>query len=395
MTSARELAWDEARLRAYKTFSALPKELVSLADSVGRVSAQDALALFDLPLYETSAMDGWVVRGEEPWNIIGDITAGVVWNNGISDGQSIRIATGAVIPAGGEAVLRWEDALVEENLVRSRYAKEIILGQDIRPAGLECKKGEVLVKAGTRLTPVQVGLLAAAGFDEIYVSKKPRVAILLLGDELVLHGIPSDGLVRDSLGIQIPALIEQLGAEVVMQEYLEDELQILIKVLSAAVGEYDLIISTGGTADGPKDHIHNAISELAGKLIVDRIKVRPGHPQLLASIKSPTGEDIPLLGLPGNPQSAVAALMTLGMPVIYSLLGATLPELESFESNQELLTQEGFNRLVAGTLNSGKFHSARYLGSAMLRGLANSTGFAVLDEGETKIGELVRWLPLP
>jgi molybdopterin molybdotransferase len=395
MSSARELAWDQARSRAHKTFSTLPNEIVPLADSVGRVSAQDAFALFDLPLYKTSAMDGWVVRGDAPWEIIGEITAGVMWDGAISDSQCIRIATGAVIPEGAQAVLRWEDAVAEENNIRSRDSKEIILGQDIRPAGLECKVGDVLIKAGTRLTPVQVGLLAAAGFDEICVTKQPRIALLLLGDELVLHGIPSNGLVRDSLGIQIPALVEQLGADVVVKEYVEDELQVLIRVVRAAVAEYDMIISTGGTADGPKDHIHAAISELNGKLIVDRVKVRPGHPQLLASIKSPTGQDIPWLGLPGNPQSAVAALMSIGMPVIFSLLGATLPELESFESDQELSTQEGFNRLVAGTLNSGKFQSARYLGSAMLRGLANSTGFALLNEGETKIGELVRWLPLP
>ena len=170
MSEVAELSWDDARSKAQNTFKSLPTESIPLINSIGRVMDQDLAALIDLPLYTTSAMDGWVVRGPGPWKIIGDIKAGVPWKTELTAGECIRIATGAVIPEGADAVLRWEHAKVEADLVHTLENREIILGQDIRPAGLECKKGDVLVRAGERLTPVQVGLLAASGFDQAHQS---------------------------------------------------------------------------------------------------------------------------------------------------------------------------------------------------------------------------------
>ena len=391
MTDFEELTWDEARFRASDTFGNLSTEIVSLDNSLGRSLAMDATAQCDLPPYETSAMDGWVTAGLGPWKILGDVKAGLPWVGTMQAGECIRIATGAVIPDGATAVLRWESAKQEGEFIIG----EVENRKDIRPAALECTVGEILIIAGVRLSPTRVGLLAAAGYDEVLVYRKPKVAFLLLGDELIQKGVPTNGLVRDSLGIQIPGLLEQFGAEISYKGYIEDELISLVDKIRDLAESFDLIITTGGTADGPRDHMHAAIAQLSGEFIVDRIKARPGHPMLLARLTNKKGEQIPLLGLPGNPQSAVVALMTLGLPIIDGFAGRSLATLALVENTESISAQPDFNRLVAGRIVEGRFLPAQHLGSAMLRGLANSTGFGIFPGGDSPVGLLIRWLPLP
>ena len=132
-----------------------------------------------------------------------------------------------------------------------------------------------------------VGLIAATGYDEIEVFKKPKVALLLLGDEIQLSGIPSDGLVRDSLGPQLPGWITKLGCEVAHIEYVPDDLDLTLKAINQATKEFDFVITTGGTADGPRDFLKIAVDKLNGSLIVDKVACRPGHPQVLVTFEPP------------------------------------------------------------------------------------------------------------
>jgi molybdopterin molybdotransferase len=243
------------------------------------------------------------------------------------------------------------------------------------------------------LTPALIGLLAACGHDRIEVIRKPRVALLLLGDELLLSGLPHSGRVRDSLGPQLPGWLDRLGTELVSTRYVTDELSSVIEALSQSLN-CDLVITTGGTADGPRDHVHNALDSLNASLVVDRVRSRPGHPMLLAKIPH-RGKSVPLLGLPGNPQSAIVGLMSLGAPVIDSLLGRNAGELETVITQTEIFAPKNFTRLVLGNLVQGRFEMGEHLGSAMLRGLAASRGFAVASSGITPVGGQVRWLPLP
>lgn len=335
-------------------------------------------------------MDGWAVSGNGPWKIIGDVKAGEPFANELTEGTAVRIATGAVIPQGTFGVIRWERAESVDNYVNGAVTRDL----DIRPAGEECPQGQVLVSGGTKLSPAHIGLLAASGYDEIEVTAKPKIALLLLGDELQLSGIPHSGRVRDSLGPQLPGWLARLGAEVISQEYVTDELETVIKAIDFASQHADLVITTGGTADGPRDHIHAALDALTGTFVVDRVRSRPGHPMLLATVRH--GERaVPLLGLPGNPQSAIVGLMTLGVPVIRSLLGENDLPLEVVDTANEISAPTNFTRLVLGNLRDGRFEMGEHLGSAMLRGLALSTGFAVAASGLTPEGSSVRWLPLP
>ena len=315
--------------------------------------------------------------------------AGAPYGKSLKGGTAIRIATGAVIPDGTYGIVRWEDAEVRNDYVHAHA----FAGKDIRPSGQECRKGDLLASHGTKLLPSLIGLLAACGYDRVDVVRKPRVALLLLGDELLLSGLPHDGKVRDSLGPQLPGWLENLGAEIISTKYVSDELPTVIAALKQSL-DCDLIITTGGTADGPRDHIHNALETLDASLIVDRVRSRPGHPMLLARIPI-DGGSVPLLGLPGNPQSAIVGLMTLGAPLIRSLLGQTPSTLLTVKTQNELISPENFTRLVLGNLDGGQFEMGEHLGSAMLRGLAASGGFAIVESGTTPVGGDVRWLPLP
>jgi molybdopterin molybdotransferase len=385
MTTLLEANWDLARIAARASVSRLPSEVVSLADGIDRTLAKDLLALVDLPSYETSAMDGYAVSGDGPWKIVGIVKAGSPMTEFLESGTAVRIATGAVIPSGTFGVVRWELAEVTDETLNAVVNQ----GGEIRPAGLECRKDQVISESGTVLTPAWIGLLASAGWDTLEVTRRPRVEIILLGDEIQLSGIPENGLVRDALGPQLPGWLTRMGADVVAISYVADELQHVVDAITLARTRTDLIVTTGGTADGPRDYLHSALEIVGAKLIVDRVKVRPGHPMLLANFDS-----VALLGLPGNPQSAIVGLMSLGQPVIDALLGRPLSELENVITIKEIKAREDFTRLVLGTISEGRFNEGEHLGSAMLRGLAHATGFAVAPSGVCVAGSRVQWLPL-
>ncbi len=381
----QEAHWEQARSEAYGSWKKLPAEKISIGGCLDRTLATDALALVELPTYPTSAMDGYAVAGKGPWKIVGEVKAGAPMKGALKDKTAVKIATGSVIPENTFGVIRWEVATVDGD----ELSGEVKQGQDIRPEGLESKQGDVLATAGTVLNPGLIGLLAAAGHDALEVVRKPRATIILLGDEIVLDGLPHDGLVRDALGPQLPGWLHRLGVEVIATQYVSDELELVEKAFATAAKNSDIIFTTGGTADGPRDHVHAAIAALKGELIIDRVKVRPGHPMLLAHINK-----IPLVGLPGNPQSAIVALLTLGQPVINSLMGRKEAELNQIVTGDDIDVPEGFTRLVLGNIVDGWFEMGEYLGSAMLRGLAHSTGFGVADKSMEE-GEMIAWLPLP
>lgn len=386
MSALIEGSWDGARAIAQSTFKALKSESLPVAQCVNRTVAVDAKSLVDLPTYATSAMDGYAVSGPGPWTIIGEVKAGLPMKGPLASGQAVGIATGAVIPKGTFGIIRWESAQVEGRELKG----EVVKDQDIRPPAHECKAGDVIVSKGSVLNPAMIGLLAAAGFDEVDVVTQPKVALVLLGDEIQHTGIPRDGLVRDALGPQLPGWLHAMGAQIISTQYISDQLDLVVAALKDACDKADIVITTGGTAQGPRDYLHGALDAIGAEILVDTVKVRPGHPMLLAR-----KGDVAILGLPGNPQSAIVALASLGQPVIASKLGQTHKKLAKAVTASELTAPQDFTRLIIGNLIDGQFHVAPYLGSAMLRGLAHSDGFAIVTKAVTGVGEQVRWLDLP
>ncbi len=377
--------WYAARALASGA-AALPAESVPLAAADGRTLAAPQRALTDLPAFDTAAMDGWAVAGEGPWQITGQVLAGSAPTVTLTAGAGCVIATGAAVPSGATAVIKREDGHVADGVMSAPY----VGGSHIRPAGEECRAGELLIDSGTVVTPAIVGLLAAAGIDAVEVRRRPRVVLLLFGDELVDAGVAGVGQVRDALGPQLPGWVRRLGADVVDVRRVEDTLEAHVAALREAAASADVVMTTGGTAAGPVDHLHAAVTEIGGRFVVDSVAVRPGHPMALAQVAQAW-----LLALPGNPQSAIVSLLTLGQPLFDALLGRRSGDLPQVTLSQSATAPAHERRLLACELSGITAAPVQHLGSAMLRGLAIADGFAVLPPGGAAAGASVAWLALP
>jgi len=231
---------------------------------------------------------------------------------------------------------------------------------------------------------------ASCGYDRLVV-RRPRIAVRIFGDELLTRGLPGDGRVRDSLGPSLPGWLRRLGGvptEVVGP--VEDTLDAHVQALKTALGNgVDLICTTGGTMHGPVDHLHPALRELGAEYVVNTVEVRPGFPMLLASV----GGRALVAGLPGNPQSAIVALVSLVAPALTGLSGAPLPELSRIRLAAAVPGRGRYTHLALVDRNG---RPVSHAGSSMLRGLAGAVGFAVIaPETSGAEGAEVPLVPLP
>ncbi|MFV6030391.1 molybdopterin molybdotransferase MoeA [Streptomyces sp. NPDC056264] len=419
----RATAWPEARAAAARAGASAragraPRG-VPLGQALGQVLAEPLLALTDLPPFDTSAMDGWAVAGPGPWAVRaeGAVLAGRASEAEATDGEAVRIATGARVPAGTTAVVRAEHSRTEPAPAEPARAgravlhalREVVPGQDIRPRGQECRTGDELLPAGTVVTPAVLGLAAAAGYDELPVPPRPRVEILVLGDELLTTGLPHDGLIRDALGPMLGPWLAALGADVLATRRIGDEAEELYAAVTGSPA--DLVLTTGGTAAGPVDHVHGVLDKAGATLLVDGVKVRPGHPMLLARLTAeptraesnrsePTRAEPPpvrhLVGLPGNPLAAVSGLLTLAQPLLAALTAAAAaPAPPRVPVRDEVPGHPYDTRLVPVVRRGGRAVPLRYNGPAMLRGIAAADGLAVVPPGGARPGQELDVLDLP
>ncbi|MGW2820028.1 molybdopterin molybdotransferase MoeA [Streptomyces sp. NPDC001443] len=389
----RATSWPEARAiaeRAARRATARRAPVSVLLDgALGLVLAAPLAALTDLPSFDTSAMDGWAVAGPGPWDVRGEgILAGQADPGALGDGQAVRIATGARVPSDTTAVLRSEHGRTDDK-GRLYATREVAHGQDIRPRGQECRSGDQLLPTGTLVTPAVLGLAAAAGYDTLSVVPRPRVDVLVLGDELLTEGRPHDGLIRDALGPMLPPWLRALGAEVTAVRHLGDDPKALGKAL--ATSDADVIVTTGGTAAGPVDHLHPTLDRLGAELLVDGVQVRPGHPMLLARVQS----DQHLVGLPGNPLAAVSGLLTLAEPLLRALAARPAPEPYAMPLQEEAHGHPYDTRLIPVVLRGDRALPLHYNGPAMLRGIAAADALAVVPPGGVRRDQEADLLDLP
>ncbi|WP_447038449.1 molybdopterin molybdotransferase MoeA [Streptomyces sp. DSM 118878] len=387
--------WDVARARAARATRAPEGEAASvpLVQALGMVLATPLTALTDLPSFDTSAMDGWAVAGPGPWDVRADgVLAGDGQSVPLGDGEAVRIATGAGIPRDATAVLRSEHGHVDgKNRLFAR--RDLVQGQDIRPRGQECRSGDHLLPSGALVTPAVLGLAAAAGYDALATVRRPRAEVLVLGDELLTEGLPHEGLIRDALGPMLPPWLRALGAEVTEVRRLGDDAEALYEAITKSTA--DLIVTTGGTAAGPVDHVHPTLSRIGAELLVDGVAVRPGHPMLLARIST----DQHLVGLPGNPLAAVSGLLTLAEPLLRTLTGRASghggPSMYTAPVREAVQGHPYDTRLVPVTLRGEVAVPLRFHGPAMLRGIAAADGLAVVPSGGARQGQELEILDLP
>ncbi|GIE80851.1 molybdopterin molybdenumtransferase MoeA [Actinoplanes philippinensis] len=398
MTESTPVDWELARTLAYRAGrdAAGGAEEIPLATADGRTLAEPLRALTDLPAFPTSSIDGWAVRGAGPWRPVGRVLAGGTPPPLTADGECVEIATGAMVPDNATALIRIEDSVTAAD---GRVSGEPRAIPDWRLPGEEAHRGEELFPAGAAVDPAVIGVAATCGYETLAVRSAPRAALLVFGDELLTSGPPGAGRVRDSLGPQVPGWLRRYGATVEsVHGPVKDTLTAHLDAIRAALDTADLVCTTGGTMHGPVDHLHPALTELGAEYIVNTVAVRPGFPMLLARVPGPDGRPRFLAGLPGNPQSAVIALVTLVAPLLAGLQGRELPALPSVTAGAEVAGRGGFTHLALAALDaSGRTATpAGHVGSAMLRGLANSHGFVVVRPGtQAAAGDTVPFLPLP
>jgi molybdopterin molybdotransferase len=392
--------WEKARTLAYQAGRAAagPAEMVPLAAADGRTLAESLVALTDLPAFPTSSIDGWAVRGAGPWRPVGRVLAGGAAAPLDADGVCVEIATGAMVPDGADAVIRTEESTRDDAGMVSGVPRAT---PEWRLPGDEATKGEELLPAGTAVDPAVIGVAATCGYEWLAVRRVPRAALLVFGDELLTSGMPGAGRVRDSLGPQMPGWLRRCGAAVdpdAIAGPVPDTLAAHVHAIRQALDGADVVCTTGGTMHGPVDHLHPALAALGAEYIVNTVAVRPGYPMLLARIPGADGRPRFLAGLPGNPQSAVIALVTLVAPLLAGLHGRDLAPLPQVEAAATIPGRGGFTHLALAALDhDGRTASpVGHVGSAMLRGLSVAHGFVVVrPDTRGAAGDLLPFLPLP
>ncbi len=385
-TSSGKVSWHEARLLVAETgrARALPVTTAPIAECLGRVVARDVTAAGPIPHFDSAAMDGWAVNGHGPWTLVPSVGDG----SALTDARATAIVTGALVPVGATAVLRSESSVLRDGVLSSCRPDEPRPGQHIRLAGREAEAGELLIASGTELNPAHIALVASAGVDALSVRPSPAVDILLTGDEVSTSGVPAPGRVRDGFGVQLPGLLAMLGGAAGPVRRVPDDRKATIAALSST--DAPLVVTTGGTGESSADHVRGALRALGADFVVDGVAMRPGGPTCLAGLR----DGRLVLALPGNPLAAMVALITLGGPLLGTLRGRPLDELETVRS-VELAGRPGTTLIVPHRSSDGVAIPTGWSGSAMMRGLAAARGLLAVPGEGLHPGGFAQSVPLP
>ncbi len=317
----KNLTVEAARGRMLADAERLGVEQVALPDALGRVLAAPIVADRDQPPFAASAMDGWAIRRADlspdtRFQIIGESAAGRAYGQPVGPGQAVRIFTGAPVPSGADLVV------IQENATRDGETVTFTIDRDppphnIRPAGGDFRSGDALLAQGARIDAWRLSLAASAGRAKLDVARRPRVAILATGDELVPPGAtPAPDQIFESGSFSLAALVQAWGGEAVRLRAQADDLDAIAQAVKAA--EADLIVTVGGASVGDHDLVKPALAALGLQLRVETIAVRPGKPTWFGLL----GDGRRVLGLPGNPASALVCAELFLRPLLAALTGA-------------------------------------------------------------------------
>ena len=303
-------------------------EQVSTFDALGRVLATDLCSAIDVPRADNSSMDGYALRAAEAGDgaelpVTQRIPAGAV-GQPLAPGSAARIFTGAPIPAGADAVLMQEQAqaLPGEGLGALRVLAAPAAGDWIRRRGEDVLAGSVVLPRGARLTPQALGLAAGVGAATLAVLRRPRVALLSTGNELVMPGEPlPPGAIYNSNRFTLRALLQAAGCDCTDLGIVPDQLQATRDALRQAARGHDLILSSGGVSVGEEDHLRAAV-QAEGRLELWQVAIKPGKPLAFGAVRGADGPEALFIGLPGNPVSSFVTFLLCVAPLLRALQGA-------------------------------------------------------------------------
>lgn len=325
---------EQARALLLDTVNTLETEKVPLIEALGRISAKNQTSDIDISPFDHSAMDGFAVVASDLANatpeapielpVIDEIPAGAYYDKVLQPGTCVRIMTGAPIPDGANAVVKYEIVTNLENDGRApgrvAFSAPTSAGDNIRQKGEEIAAGEVAIKAGEPLSPAGAGLLASCGLSQVEVYKRPRVAVIPIGSELVEPDtLPLPGQIRDGNSYAIGASVVRAGGIPHLHSIVPDDKDMLATAVLEAVEESDFVVTSGGASNGDFDYIQQVVKE-QGELFMDFVNMRPGKAQTFGLVKN-----TPVFGLSGNPAAAYCGFEMLVRPALRKMQGyATL-----------------------------------------------------------------------
>ena len=327
---AEMISLEEARELVQSQVAPLPVETVGLLDAVGRVAADDLKSDIDVSPFAHSAMDGFALRAAEledataeapvEMDVIAEIAAGETYEGPIEEGQCVRIMTGAPLPEAADSVVKYEIVSVVsgDGKPGSRVAFDAPtkLGSNVRQAGEEAKAGEVVVSSGEIVGSAGAGFLAGCGIIEVLVYRRPRVAIIAIGSELVdPTDMPTPGKIRNSNSYALAACAQAAGAIPTILPIVSDDEEALAQVVSDATYDYDFIVTSGGASNGDFDFIKPVV-ERAGELLMTTVNMRPGKAQTFGIV-----DGTPVFGLAGNPAASFCGFEMLIRPALRKMQG--------------------------------------------------------------------------
>ena len=332
------LSVEEAYERVMARFSPLDAEEVAIIQALGQVLAGDVVSPMDLPPLDNSAMDGYAVQrgdieGASPSSpkllrVVGQVAAGSMPAEQVVRGSAVRIMTGASVPHGADTIVPFEGTDEVERkgkglgLGEIGILQELPYGANVRPSGEDVQRGEVVLKKGATLRPAEIGVLASLGMERAWVIRRPVVAILATGDELLSVGEEMDlGKIYDSNSYTLAASVLRYGGIPKVLGIARDNLEDMHLKLSQGTGS-DLLITSAGVSRGDYDMVKDVLME-RGEISFWSVRMRPAKPLAFGVVYGPSGKLVPHLGLPGNPVSAMVAFEEFARPAILRMLGKT------------------------------------------------------------------------
>jgi molybdopterin molybdotransferase len=395
---AELLSLEEALKRILERVTPLGPEAVPLAAAAGRVLAEDARAVVDLPPFPSSAMDGFAVRSEDTPGrlpVVARIAAGLPAPRPLEAAEAMAIATGGVVPAGADSVIPLEYVVDHDNEVEVPAA--VVLGDNVRPRGGDVAEGDVVVPRGVRLRAAQIGALAAAGLESVVVARRPRVAVLATGTELRRPGETlGPGEVYEANGVLLATALASVGADVDTSPAVADDESSHRDALERGLAA-DVLVTSGGVSVGPHDLVRRILGELGVEEVFWGVAVKPGKP-LAFGVRGSTL----VFGLPGNPVSSLVGAEVFVRPALLALQGATVPGPVFSEGRlaadvRRNPHRDEFLRAIAVASEKGVLlDPVRGQESHMIAraAAADALVLAPRGEGDLAAGESVRYLPL-
>ncbi len=380
----------------------MPAEDVSLSDSLGRTLRQDVFADLHSPPFDRSVRDGFAVRSEDvrsvpvELDVVGESRAGSSYDGSISQGQCVAIMTGAEVPAGADAVVMVESTR-NVSRRRMRILESVTSGQSIQPEGTECKRGDRILDSGREIQAPEVGILASVGCSRVQVSKRPRVAILSTGDELVeVDQTPRRAQIRNSNSFTLFAQVRAAGGEPEMLGIVSDDVEALGQKISQAL-ERDIVITSGGVSMGKYDLVEGVLADHGVEIEFNKVAMKPGKPTVFGWKRRTF-----VFGLPGNPVSTIVSFQLFVRPLIRRLLHAHNVGDNLLEANLEQDVRCDPERAAcvpAWVHFSGggyQLKTVEWKGSSDLVGLARANAYVLIPQqkGSLAAGMPVGFIPM-